>query len=254
MARVLVVEDDADLRLLLASALKCEGHAALLAGSGRSGLELARTVDPELMLLDLGLPDLPGTAILEAVKTDATTRRIPVMILSGRTAESDRVRGLELGAEDYVTKPFSMKELLLRTRIILRRNGHDTTPPPELVECRSIRMDMKSRRVFVQGQELQLTPIEFRLLATLTSRAGLVQSREALLADVWGSVPDLETRTVDAHVKRLREKLGQAADCLETVRGVGYRFRTDGSVVAKTVSSDPPPLAADDVAAGGRGS
>jgi two-component system phosphate regulon response regulator PhoB len=224
MARVLVVEDDAELRLLLANALQHVGHTAMLAGTGRAGLEIARSTNPDLLLLDLNLPDLQGAQMVRALKADATTARTPIIILTARAGEADRIQGLELGAEDYVTKPFSLKELLLRTAIVLRRNA-PSDPAPALVQCSSVRMDLLRRRVFVKEQELTLTPIEFRLLATLAARAGLVQSREVLLTDVWGAAPDLETRTVDAHVKRLREKLGSAADCLETVRGIGYRFR-----------------------------
>lgn len=226
MARVLVIEDDADVRVMLANALRLAGHGAVIASSGRSGLELTRSAGPELVLLDLQLPDMPGLGVLSALKTDLRTERIPVIILSARTAESDRVTGFELGAEDFVTKPFSVRELMLRAAVALRRASATVQPPlPETVACGPIQIETAGHRAFVDGRPVPLTPIEFRLLRVLTERADRVQSREVLLADVWGMVAELETRTVDAHIKRLREKLGEAGNLVETVRGVGYRFR-----------------------------
>jgi two-component system phosphate regulon response regulator PhoB len=179
---------------------------------------------PDVVLLDLMLPDIPGTEVCRQLKGDPRTRHVPVVMLTAKGDEVDRVVGFELGADDYVTKPFSVRELVLRLRAVLRRappvRGADR--PRERVG--PIRLDVEGHRAFVDDAEIALTPLEFRLLATLMARLGRVQSREQLLEDVWGMSADLETRTVDTHVKRLREKLGSGRELLETVRGVGYRL------------------------------
>ena len=226
MASVLVVEDDADIRVLLANALKHAGHSALAASTARAGLDMARDTRPDLILLDLILPDLGGTCVVEALKSDARTRDVPIIILTARGAEADRISGLESGADDYVTKPFSLRELMLRVNVALRR-AVQPAPRLDTLEYERLRIETHSHRVFVADAEIALTPTEFRLLATLAGRPGRVQSRQTLLADVWGMQPNLETRTVDTHIKRLREKLGETVDYIETVRGVGYRFRED---------------------------
>jgi two-component system phosphate regulon response regulator PhoB len=174
------------------------------------------------------LPDLSGTEICRQVKADARTRHVPVVMLTAKGAEVDRVVGFEIGADDYVTKPFSVRELVLRLKAVLRRAapGRSVERPPEAVG--PIRVDVDSHRAFVDGAEIQLTPLEFRLLTTLMARLGRVQSREQLLEDVWQMSSEVETRTVDTHVKRLREKLGSGRDLLETVRGVGYRLVEPG--------------------------
>jgi two-component system phosphate regulon response regulator PhoB len=225
MARVLVVEDDADLRLMLATALEKSGHTAVISGTGRGGLDLARSVSPDLLLLDLSLPDLSGCALAELLREDPATRHIPFIILSARAGESDRILGLELGADDYVTKPFSVRELLLRVQIALRRSNPPPAEDPSEIRLGPLTIETHDRRALLDGEVLVLTPTEFRLLCTLAGRVERVQSREALLSDVWGVHPGLETRTVDVHVQRLREKLGVAAAMIETVRGVGYRLR-----------------------------
>ena len=170
------------------------------------------------------LPDVSGTEICRQVKSDPRTRHVPVVMLTAKGEEVDRVVGFELGADDYVTKPFSVRELVLRLKAVHRRAGPGRTAerPPEAVG--PIRVDVDAHRAFVDGGEIQLTPLEFRLLSTFMARLGRVQSREQLLEDVWEMSADLETRTVDTHVKRLREKLGSGRDLLETVRGIGYRL------------------------------
>jgi len=223
MAHILLIEDERDLQKVLAIALGAAGHELVTAGDGATGLRLARTRRPDLVLLDLMLPDLSGTEVCRLLKRDPATAAVPIVMLTARGEEVDRVVGFELGAEDYIVKPFSVRELLLRIDVILRRGSTPTTPP-DVVEFGRLRIDRGAHRAWVDGAEIELTALELRLLVTLIERRNRVQSRAALLDDVWGIHADVTTRTVDTHVKRLREKLGAAADYIETVRGVGYRF------------------------------
>lgn len=226
MARVLVIDGDGDLRLMLARALERAGHEPCLASNGRSGLDLARSLRPDAILLDLTLPDVSGSAVARTLATDLRTRSIPFLIVSAQGQESDRIAGLELGADDYLSKPFSVKELLLRVGVAIRRVArHSDPPPPGVVERPPLTLDPIERRAFVAGRPLTLTPTEFRLLLALAGQPHRTQSRQTLLSEVWGVAPSLETRTVDAHVRRLREKLDEAGDMIETVRGIGYRMR-----------------------------
>ncbi|MBK6517751.1 MAG: response regulator transcription factor [Polyangiaceae bacterium] len=225
MARVVIIEDERDLSKVLEFNLRQAGHDVVTAGRGREGLDLARASRPHLVILDLMLPDLSGTEICKALKGDPKTRDIAVLILSAKGEEIDRVVGFELGADDYVVKPFSVRELLLRVDAILRRGQRDSAPPPSMpIHFGALRVDRDAHRVWIAEEEIELTPLEFKLLVTLFDRKNRVQSRSALLSDVWGIDADVTTRTVDTHVKRLREKLGVAGDYVETVRGVGYRF------------------------------
>jgi two-component system phosphate regulon response regulator PhoB len=226
MARLLVIEDEADIRQILGYNLRLEGHEVLLAERGASGLDLAREQRPDLVLLDLMLPDVSGLEICRTLKSDASLRTIPVIMLTARSEEIDRVVGFELGADDYVVKPFSVRELVLRIAAVLRRAQAGVAPAENLGEIRfgRLRVDLGAHRTWVDGQEVALTPLEMRLLCTLYERRGRVQSRGTLLDDVWDASPENNTRTVDTHVKRLREKLGPAGVYVETVRGVGYRF------------------------------
>ena len=226
MPAILIVDDERDLLSLLDFNLRKEGFETLLASSGEEALRALRRMVPDLVLLDLMLPDVPGTEICRQVKADPRTEHVPVVMLTAKGEEIDRVVGLELGADDYVTKPFSVRELVLRIRAVLRRGRRARTPGPAHATSRlgPLRVDVEAHRAYVGGQEVELTPIEFRLLLTLLSRAGRVQSREQLLAEAWDMAADVELRTVDTHVKRLREKLGPARELLETVRGVGYRL------------------------------
>jgi len=223
MARILVIEDEKDLQKVLDFNLRQAGYEVLSALGGREGLELTREHLPDLVILDLMLPDLGGTEVCRSLKRDPKTHGIPVLMLTAKGEEVDRVVGFELGAEDYVVKPFSIRELLLRISVILRRSPAETSGPPPIRFGR-LSVDREAHRAFVDEAEIELTAIEFKLLVTLYERRNRVQSRSVLLGDVWGIEADITTRTVDTHVKRLREKLGPAGDYIETVRGVGYRF------------------------------
>lgn len=226
MARVLVIEDEADLAAVLEYNLKQAGLEALLAGTGAEGLRLAESEVPDLVLLDLMLPDCSGNEVCRALKAQAKTRDIPVIMLTAKGEEIDRVVGFEIGAEDYVTKPFSVRELLLRVQAVLRRTKAPapSAAPPDVFVFGLLRVDRGAPRVWVDEVEVELTALELRLLLVLHERKNRVQTRAMLLDDVWGIRADVTTRTVDTHVKRLREKLGPAGDYVETVRGVGYRF------------------------------
>ena len=224
MPVVLLVDDERDLLSLLDFNLRAAGFETLLATTGEQALAHLRRRVPDLVVLDLMLPDLPGTEVCRQIKSDPRTKRVPVVMLTAKGEEVDRVVGFELGADDYVTKPFSVRELVLRLKAVLRRGGSGRAPEAMRDRVGPIRIDAEAHRAFVDDAEVQLTPIEFKLLATFMSRLGRVQSREQLLEDVWEMSPEIETRTVDTHVKRLREKLGSGRDLLETVRGIGYRL------------------------------
>jgi two-component system phosphate regulon response regulator PhoB len=222
MARILVIEDETDLLQVLAYNLKQAGHEVRTAKRGRDGLRLAQEEPPDLVLLDLMLPDISGTEVCRDLRRDGATAGTPVIMLTAKGEEIDRLLGFELGADDYVVKPFSVRELLLRIRAVLRRGRLEAGA--RRVSFGRLRFDRDSHRVWVDGVEVELTALEFRLLETLHERRNRVQTREVLLDDVWGIEADITTRTVDAHVKRLREKLGAAASYVLTIRGVGYRF------------------------------
>jgi len=223
MARILVVEDEVDLQEVLAYNLRQAGHEATVVGTGQEALSRAVAEAPDLVLLDLMLPDMSGTDVCRTLKSDPATRQVPVVMLTAKGEEIDRVVGFELGADDYVVKPYSMRELTLRVQAILRRRAAPTASS-ELATFGRLRIDREGHRVWVDGGEVALTALELRLLCTLYDRRGRVQSRAVLLDEVWRMSSDVNTRTVDTHVKRLREKLGDAGGYLETVRGVGYRF------------------------------
>ena len=224
MTTVLLCDDERDLLSVLDFNLRAAGFETILATRGEEALLALKRRVPDLVLLDLMLPDLPGTEICRRIKSDPRTRHVPVVMLTAKGEEVDRVVGFELGADDYITKPFSVRELVLRLKAVVRRGGggRSAERPPEQVG--PIRVDVDAHRAFTDGVEIELTPLEFRLLSTFMARLGRVQSREQLLEDVWEMSPDVETRTVDTHVKRLREKLGAGRDLLETVRGIGYRM------------------------------
>ncbi len=224
---ILVVEDEADLVANLEYNLEREGYETRRALTGRQGLELAMTEPiPDAILLDRMLPDISGLDVCRQLRADQRTRTIPVLMLTAKGEESDRVVGLETGADDYVVKPFSVRELMLRVRALMRRVAREATAGAEgELSFGCLRVDPVGHRVWVQAAEVTLTALEFRLLTTLLSRRGRVQTRDGLLRDVWGIEADITTRTVDTHVKRLRHKLGEAGEYVETLRGVGYRFR-----------------------------
>ena len=221
MARVLVIEDESDLREVLHYNLIQAGHRPFTAATAEEGLRLAQEIRPEVVLLDLMLPDMPGTQVAKMLRRDPETQQVPVIMVTAKSEEVDRVVGFEIGADDYVVKPFSVRELLLRIEAVLRR-GRPTDQ--RVLDIGELRIDREAHRVTVNGEEVSLTALEFKLLVTLYDRQNRVQSRSQLLSDVWGIDAEIETRTVDTHVKRLREKLQGAGKYVETVRGVGYRF------------------------------
>ena len=226
MPRILIIEDEVDLRQVLEFNFEKEGYDVLLAATGAEGLLAAQKQRPDVVLLDLMLPDLSGRDVCRLLKEDAKTQGIPVIMVTARGEESDRVIGFELGADDYVVKPFSVRELVLRVQAVTRRQAK-VGGAGEQIRFGLLAIDRNAHRVWVGGNEVELTALEFRLLVTLYERKNRVQTRSALLDDVWGMRADITTRTVDTHVKRLREKLDGARDYIETVRGVGYRFRSE---------------------------
>ncbi len=227
---ILVVDDEEDLLNLVDMTLRREGFRTTKAGSGQEALVQAKAFPPALVILDLMLPDLSGTEVCRRLRAMPETRDVPVIMLTARGEEIDRVIGFEVGADDYVVKSsFSVRELVLRVRAVLRRRGVaevPEAPSAQRIRYGALSIDEAAHRVWVSEEEIELTATEFKLLWELARRAGRVQSRGALLEHVWDMPPDLNTRTVDTHVKRLREKLGVAAAHVETVRGVGYRFNT----------------------------
>lgn len=223
---ILIIEDERDVVDLLALHLRKAGRFAIsTASDGASGLDKARNEMPAFIILDLMLPKMPGLEVCKVLKTDPVTRHIPVMMLTAKAEEIDRIVGLEFGADDYVTKPFSPREVILRIKAILRRG--ETSRDEDRLAAGAITIDPARHEVSVAGKRVSLTTIEFKLLSTLMRRRGRVQPRDRLLNDVWGYERVIDTRTVDTHVRRLREKLGKAGTVVETVRGFGYRLRED---------------------------
>jgi two-component system, OmpR family, phosphate regulon response regulator PhoB len=224
MARVLVIEDEQSLQTVLDYNLRQAGHEVLSARRGEDGAKIAREEHPDIVLLDLMLPDLAGTEVCKALKRDAATRDIPVVIVTAKGDEVDRIVGFELGAADYVVKPFSVRELMLRVQAILRRSRVAAATETTALEFGVLRIDPEAHRTWIEGKEIELTLLEFRLLLALYENRERVQTRGSLLDGVWGMDVSMTTRTVDTHVKRLRDKLGPAGRYVETVRGIGYRF------------------------------
>ena len=222
--RILIVEDEPDIAEVLQFSLDRAGFAVEVERRGDSALEAIRKQAPDLVVLDLMLPGLDGLEVTRLLKSDPATARLPLVMLTAKGEEVDRIVGLELGADDYIAKPFSPREVVLRIKAVLRRRGGDGGGA-ERIESGDIHLDAAAHRVDVRGEEVVLTATEFRLLRVLMERQGRVQTRSRLLTDVWGSSEDVDSRTVDTHVRRLRRKLGGEADRLETVIGVGYRLR-----------------------------
>lgn len=224
--RILVVDDETEIVALVAYHLAKTGYRVSTASSGQDALELARRERPSLIVLDLMLPGMSGFDVLEQLRLDESTRDIAVIMLTARREEPDRIRGLSLGADDYLTKPFSPAELVLRVAAILRRTGSvQPAGNTDALVIGPLHIDRAAMTVNVSGEAVELTPTEFKLLLTLAERRGRVQGRGHLLETVWEAAPDIQTRTVDMHVQRLRTKLGAAGDLIETVRGFGYRLR-----------------------------
>jgi len=223
-SNILVVDDEPDLLELIDTNLTAAGFNVLTAASGREALRKARELRPQLILLDVMLPELDGLEVCKLLRHDPATRSIPIVMLTARAAEIDRVLGLELGADDYVTKPFSVRELVLRVKKLLNRQPARDADAGH-IQFGGLHIDPSRHRAAYRGRALDLTLTEFKLVAILAERRGRVQSREQLLRDVWGYNNLIDTRTVDTHMRRLRAKLGPAGRLLDTVRGVGYRFQ-----------------------------
>ena len=225
--RILVVDDEADIVALVAYHLVKAGYRVSTAATGPEALTAARQERPALIVLDLMLPGASGYEVLEQLRAHEATRDVAVLMLTARREEQDRIRGLALGADDYLTKPFSPQELVLRVGAILRRMSAGGVGPSDVISIGPISIDRAEHRVAVDGRAVELTPTEYKLLLTLAERRGRVQGRAHLLETVWEAAPDIQTRTVDMHVQRLRTKLGEAGDLIETVRGFGYRLKSN---------------------------
>ncbi len=229
MARILVVEDEPDLAALVAFNLRQANFEVDTAGTGERAVEIAIAKPPHLVILDLMLPDISGTEVCRMVK--ARIPHVPVVMLTAKKEERDRLAGFESGAEDYIVKPFSVLELVLRVKAILRR-ARVVEEEPARLTIGALDLDVAEHRCSVNGSEISLTALEFRLLHYLMTRLGQVKSRKQLLEEVWKLQGSLETRTIDTHINRLRQKLGKSGEYLETVRGVGYRIRKPLPTVA----------------------
>lgn len=224
-SRVLVVEDEYDIAALIKHALERGGDAEVeIAGSGDTALRAAAELPPDLVILDLNLPILSGSEVCRILRARAATARTPILMLTARTSEADRVAGLDLGADDYVSKPFSLRELAARVRALLRRSRQSAGPAPSVYEGKHLRADFDAVAIGVDGAPVRLTRREFELLRFLVENKNRVLSRDRLLERVWGYEQSIETRSVDVHVGRLRAKLGAAGAQIETVVGLGYRF------------------------------
>lgn len=226
--RILIVDDEPDALEVLGIKLREAGFAPLFASDGAKALAMTRAERPDLIVLDLMLPEIDGLEVCKILRRDPLTAGIPILMLTAKAAEMDRVLGLELGADDYVTKPYSPRELVLRIRKLLKhlKQAEDAG---EHLRIGMLEIDVPSHTARVNNEPVTLTATEFNLLTILAKRRGRVQTRERLLQDVWGYETAIDTRTVDTHMRRLREKVGAAADYLETIRGVGYRFKAEAS-------------------------
>ena len=222
-ATILIVDDEPDVADLLKYHLQKAGYQILLAGDGARALEIARRSRPEAIVLDLMLPGMSGLEVCRELRKNPNTAVLGVLMLTAKSQSTERITGLEIGADDYVTKPFSPKEVVLRVQALVRRS-QAAREGGGIVESGDIRIDKGSFEIMLAGARLELTTTEFKLLCLLVERRGRVQSRDVLLKDVWGYENSIDTRTVDTHIRRLREKLGRSSDRIETLRGEGYRF------------------------------
>jgi two-component system phosphate regulon response regulator PhoB len=223
--RILVVDDEPDITALVAYHLARAGFRVSTAHNGSDALKAAREERPDMIILDLMLPGVSGYDVLAELRQREETRDVGVILLTARREEPDRIRGLTLGADDYLTKPFSPQELSLRVRNVLRRLAAPPVAAGATITAGPVSIDRSAHRASVNGHDLDLTATEYKLLLTLVERRGRVQTRPQLLESVWDAQPDIQTRTVDMHVQRLRTKLGESGRLIETVRGFGYRFR-----------------------------
>jgi Response regulators consisting of a CheY-like receiver domain and a winged-helix DNA-binding domain len=224
--KILVVDDEPDALEVVGFKLREAGFTPVFASDGAKALAAVRAERPDLIVLDLMLPEIDGLEVCKILRRDPATVSIPILMLTAKAAEMDRVLGLELGADDYVTKPYSPRELVLRIRKLLKR-GQATDEAGEHFRIGPLEIDVPRHEALVDNKPVSLTATEFNLLTLLAKRRGRVQTRERLLQDVWGYETAIDTRTVDTHMRRLREKVGPVADYLETIRGVGYRFRAE---------------------------
>ena len=222
--RILIIEDEPDIRKTLEYNISREGYKVVSASSLSEGKEQINSSDFSLILLDLMLPDGSGLDLCREIKSDKDKSPTPIIILTAKDDEVDKVVGFELGADDYVTKPFSVRELILRIKAVLKRGAEKKETLEVQRQFGELTMDIDSHEVFVNNEQIILTALEFRLLRQLVDRRGRVQSRDQLLSDVWGYSSEVTTRTVDTHIKRLREKLGTMGKYVQTIRGVGYKF------------------------------
>ena len=223
MYKVLIAEDEADIRRLISFNLERESYDTLLAGDGEEAVLMAYKKIPDLIILDLMLPRMDGFSVFKELRLDSRTKDIPVIMLTAKAQLDDVIAGLEMGADDYLTKPFSPKELVLRVKALLKRVK--TSNGSTIVKSGKIRLDKNTLHCFIEDKKIDLTPTEFKLLLLLIERAGNAQNRSDLLREVWGYRETANSRTLDTHMKRLREKLGELSRCIETVRGVGYQYR-----------------------------
>jgi len=223
--RILVVDDEPDITALVAYHLAKAGYRVSTAANGPDALKAAREEKPDIVILDVMLPGVSGYDVLAELRRREETREVGVILLTAKRDEPDRIRGLSLGADDYLTKPFSPAELALRVNGLLRRLAAPAVSTGSTLAAGPISIERSGHRVTVDGNEIELTATEYKLLLTLVERQGRVQTRPQLLETVWEAQPDIQTRTVDMHVQRLRTKLGPAGELIETVRGFGYRFR-----------------------------
>ena len=224
-AQILVVDDEPDILSVLVYHLSREGYRVTTAVNGQGALTTATAEQPDLIILDLMLPGIDGYEVLQRLRRGERTSSTPVILLTARREEDERVKGFEVGADDYITKPFSARELTLRVEALLRRSKAEPVSASRRISVGPVELDREAHRVFSDGVEVDLTRLEYRLLEVLLERRGRVQTRRQLLQAVWDTNAAIETRTVDMHVARLRTKLGGAASLIETVRGIGYRFR-----------------------------
>ena len=221
--KIYIVEDEPDIRETLKYNFSSEGFKVFTAPDGEEALSNIKKVLPDVLILDLMLPGVSGLDVCKSIRADDDIRDMSIIMLTAKGEEIDRVFGFELGADDYVTKPFSVRELILRVKVLLKKQ-RESLVENKLVTFGPIRIDLDAHELKINDKEIVLTALEFKLLQHLVKRKGRVQTREQLLGDVWGYSAEVTTRTVDTHIKRLREKLGNTSDYIQTIRGVGYRF------------------------------
>jgi DNA-binding response OmpR family regulator len=224
--KILIIEDDKHISKLVKYNLEKNGYDPTVVEDGEEALEILSKQNADLIVLDIMLPKMDGFEVCRLIKQNPKLKNIPIIMLTAKGEEVDRIVGLELGADDYVVKPFSPRELILRIKAILKR-GKIEESAKDIIERGSLVINIPKHVVTVNNKEIELTPIEFKLLVTLIERKGRIQSRDQLLSDVWDMHADVFTRTVDTHIKRLREKLGKIGNKIETVRGLGYRFKEE---------------------------